>query len=767
MTFYYMIPEPPVPNIFFPYRSATMVMFCIFFSAIILPSSASAADRLECAGFGGSKFCFEPDNPPLQGNFISDLTYYNACEKIGIVGVVSNGGGESYEIVPLALEAPPTLKGPTLMVNYCILNGPTGEYVTRVFMSSARCSSGSEMIYDLPRICVPAIMTQEKDLGKNCDNMCGNPINYATGNKFQEEVDYRGVADLSFVRSYNHMPGVNVSSSNPFDMGANWRHNFKYVVKITGFTPNVAKVYRPDGRAYGFFNAAPISSTSNWIPESDIKDTLKQLADLSGTTVGWEYKRAADDAIETYGADGQINSLKLRNGQIQTFTYSDISTPTVIAPIVGLLIRVTDHFGRSLNFQYDQRGRIIKMTDPVGGEYLYGYGEASSIKPDPPTLSSNLTSVTYPGGKKKIYWYNEQNRTSYAAIPSALTGITDENGARFASFNYDANMRAISTEHAGGVEKYSVTYDIPLVQSTVTEPLGTRRIYGLTGVVQLVRSSGQYQSNAAGTGIKARTYDAGGNVTSTTDFNNFKTNYVYDLARNLETGRTEAAGTPQARTVATQWHPDFRLPVLVTEPGKVTSFAYDASGNLLQKTLAAGGASRTWADTYNNIGQVLTVTGPRTDVADVTTYAYDAQGNLSTVTNAAGQATTLSNYDANGRAGRITDPNGLATDLTYSPRGWLTSKNVGGEATSYSYDGIGQLTGVTLPDASTLAYTYDDAHRLTRIADGAGNSVAYTLDAIGNRVNEKITDPDGVLARETIRVYDTLNRLQQITGGMQ
>jgi len=280
------------------------------------------------------------------------------------------------------------------------------------------------------------------------------------------------------------------------------------------------------------------------------------------------------------------------------------------------------------------------------------------------------------------------------------------------------------------------------------------------------------------------TYDANGNVASITDFNGSVTIYTYDTTRNLETSHTEASGTAQARTITTNWHATYRLPLTIAEPKLLTTYAYDAFGNLLNKTVQATsdatgaqglsptliGAARTWSRTYNNVAQVLTATGPRTDVADKTIYTYDSSGNLSTITNAVDQVTTLSNYDANGRVGLITDANGGTTALTYSRRGWLTGKTVtsGGtvEATTYGYDGVGQLTLVTLPDTSTVSYTYDPAHRLTNIADSLGDSIAYTLDNMGNRISEKVKDPSGALARQTGRVV-ALNRLQQITGAVQ
>ena len=41
----------------------------------------------------------------------------------------------------------------------------------------------------------------------------------------------------------------------------------------------------------------------------------------------------------------------------------------------------------------------------------------------------------------------------------------------------------------------------------------------------------------------------------------YEANYTFDATRNLETSRTEANGTPSARTITTQWHPTLRLPI--------------------------------------------------------------------------------------------------------------------------------------------------------------------------------------------------------------
>jgi hypothetical protein len=50
------------------------------------------------------------------------------------------------------------------------------------------------------------------------------------------------------------------------------------------------------------------------------------------------------------------------------------------------------------------------------------------------------------------------------------------------------------------------------------------------------------------------------------------------------------------------------------------------------------------------------------------------------------------------------------------------------------------------------------------VTDAKGNTVSYTLDATGNKVSEQVKDPQGTLQRNITRVYDTLNRVQQVTG---
>ncbi len=179
----------------------------------------------------------------------------------------------------------------------------------------------------------------------------------------------------------------------------------------------------------------------------------------------------------------------------------------------------------------------------------------------------------------------------------------------------------------------------------------------------------------------------------------------------------------------------------------------------------------------------LKIIGPRTDVPDTSIISYwpfDAtctgsgigqdkgcRGKIKTVTNTANQTTHYEMYDAHGRATAIRNPNGLLTEMTYTSRGWLTATTVGDETTRYEYDGVGLMKKVTLPNNATLTYHYDDAQRLASVTDNLGNKVSYVLDNMGNRTSEVVKDSTGNIKRQIARIYDTLNRLTQVTGATQ
>jgi RHS repeat-associated protein len=616
--------------------------------------------------------------------------------------------------------------------------------------------------------------------GDACGSFAGNPIHIQTGNKYQVESDYSASGDggIRFQRFYNYGLVSDASATIGADwqatIGKFWRHTYDRSIQYIP-TANIssALAYRPQGQVinYNFYGGV-------FVADSDIKEKLEQLP---GAT-GWKL-RTPDDDVEIYSSEGKLLSITSRSGVVQTLAYSDATTPVSTAPEPGLLLTVTDSFGHQISFTYNIRSDLATMTVPGGGVFTYAHDS-----------SSRLTSVTYPDTKVRTYVYNEWANTSNSSLPSALTGIIDEDNSRFATFKYHSSGRAIYSEHAGAVDAVSLTYNGD-GSTTVTDALGTARDFTFTTVLGVMKNTGvSTLCPGCGPVPKARTYDANGNVTSRKDFNNQLTCYAYDTSRNLQTVRVEgfastvtscpaslatytpAAGTRE-RKIVTTWHSTLRVPTSVTEANRTTSFTHDTSGNVLTSTTTdtsvVPNVLRTWTFTYNSFGQVLTEDGPRTDVTDLTTYTYytcttgSQCGQVNTITNAAGHIVTYSAYNAHGQPTQITDPNGLVTALAYDSRQRLTDRCsggtlpvcTGGELTHLDYWPTGLLKKVTNPDASFIEFTYDAAHRLTQIQDGALNKSIFTLDAMGNRTAENTYDPGLVLKRTHSRVFNTLNQL--------
>ncbi len=175
--------------------------------------------------------------------------------------------------------------------------------------------------------------------------------------------------------------------------------------------------------------------------------------------------------------------------------------------------------------------------------------------------------------------------------------------------------------------------------------------------------------------------------------------------------------------------------------------------------------ARTTTQTYNALGLLETIDGPRTDANDVTTLTYNASGDLIQITNALGHTTQITAYDAHGRPLTIVDPNGALTTLTYDARGRLLTRTVAGATTTFAYDGVGNVIQTTMPNGAFLSNAYDAAHRLVAVADNLGNRIEYTLDALDNRIQEDVRDPQGTLTRTLSRTYNDLNRLVATVGG--
>lgn len=579
----------------------------------------------------------------------------------------------------------------------------------------------------------------------------GNPCDVSTGNKFQKYVDYSSndSTPLVYARYYNS------DKFTPFSWRYRngWRDEYDRRLIFSTEDASIAHIYngpkiailqRHDGKSIHFN-----MSGSSFTPVDP--DTVESLTQINATTY---QLRASDDSIETYSLQhnpvqfGRLDSIFFKDGSSVALSYDPA--------IPYLLLSVTNNFGRTLSFAYSS-GRLSSVTDPAGNVFTYVVHPSTQYLTD--VYFPDNTPATQADNPRHQYLYADSNN------PGALTSVV-ENGVTYASWTYDAQRRATSSQHTGGVDAYTFTYNANGTR-TVTDSANASRTYTFS----TINGVPKYTSITDGTSTSHATWDTNGWPATTTDKNGNIATYQYN-SRGLEISRIEAYGTARARTITTQWHSTFRLPTQIDESNRRTTFTYDSSGNQLTKTITdtSTSTSRTWTYTYNSFGRVLTESGPRTDVNDITTYTYYncttgyQCGQVATITNPAGHVTSYLTYNAHGQPLTYTDANGVLTTLTYDQRQRLTSRTTGTETASFTYYLTGLLQRATLPDGSYLNYTYDAAHRLTAVEDSDGNRIAYTLDAMGNRTAENLYDPSNALTQTRSRLFNTLNRLTQEIG---
>lgn len=467
----------------------------------------------------------------------------------------------------------------------------------------------------------------------------------------------------------------------------------------------------------------------------------------------------------------------------------------------GNLSRITDSSGREIALLYDASNRINSVVLPDGASIFYTYDS-----------SGNLSKVTYPGGSVRSYFYDESGLVGQGAQSNLLTGIQDESGNRYATYTYDSQSRGISSSHADGAGIIKLSYQSNGVV-LLTDALHASRTYTISTGLDISHIA-SVAGGCAGCDLFASyNYNSTGDLIGTNDFKGNATTYKVD-AIHLEVQRIDGAGSPQQRTTNFTWNTTLRVPLtrVVLDAGGTTvgatQWVYNSAGQTLARceidptnSAAAGYACSTsgtvpagvrrWTYTYCTdvdgtqcplVGLLLTATGPRTDVAQTTSYSYymdsatsgcptpggtcHQPGDLHTVTDPAGHVTTIASYDADGRVTRETDANSINTDLTYTPRGWLASRTVGGAQTTIGYTPYGAVSSVTDPDGVATTYTYDAAHRLTQVTDAQGNTVQYTLDAAGNKTAEQVVDSSGTAHQSLSRTFNPLGELTTVVDGL-
>jgi RHS repeat-associated protein len=531
----------------------------------------------------------------------------------------------------------------------------------------------------------------------------------------------------------------------PFGNGTN--HNYGYLLDTNCFIKsacNYLTLDAPDGNQYHF-----IQNGNSFIDAYDqtmlgavITGPPTANAALGGGGYSLRWKNGAVYQFQSASQLGSsgillqfLTSITDSNGNVVTLVRGNSSQPDQITQIV-------DPVGRSLTLTYDSANRITVVTDPIGRTVQYTYNSQGT-----------LATVQDAGGGLTKYAYDAQNE---------MLSITDPRGVVYLQNIYDGNGRLIQqVDAAGGTTSFGYTLldtatgtisivgaTAPVLQSTVTDPLGNQTTYRFDSkgyVLQATDALGQSRTfirdpdtnlllGLQGTG----TCGACGDTTLG------DVSFAYDSAGNL-LSETNAAG----QSVHFTYEPTFNnMTSFTDEDGNTWKFGYGNSGNLQSFTDANGNVS---AFTYNGTGELTQYTDA---AGKTTTFSYDGAGDMISAQDAAGNVRHAV-YDAASRQVLQTDALGNQTSYSYDSLNRLTSlTDALGNKIQATYDPFGNVLSATDPRGNTTNYTYDAALRPVSRTDALGRTTKLGYDAAGNL--NQFTDS---LGRTTTFGFDALNRV--------
>lgn len=350
----------------------------------------------------------------------------------------------------------------------------------------------------------------------------------------------------------------------------------------------------------------------------------------------------------------------------------------------------SDLRGNTTTWEYDIRGRAVRMTRPLGQNETYAYDAAG-----------NLISRTDASGGTTTFAYDARGRQVQRVAPDGAvetttytpTGqrasVTDARGTT--TWAYDLRDRLVLRTDPDGV---AIAYEYDANGNIVEIASGDHVVGYIFDAVNRVAAVSAFG------GVTTYGYDASGNVTSVNLPNGVVTEYGYDsVGRVLQVTRRAPSGAVIATYTYTLDAAGRRSSVFEGHSGRTITYGYDELSRLVSEDVDDG-------STLRQIRYSWDATGNRTrredSIAGVTNYAYDANDRM------------------------LTDG---ARTFTYDARGNLVLASAGSGAVAYSWDDRNRLLAVD-GAAGRVEYGYDvDGHRTFR--DNGTDHTRYVVDANG------------------------------------
>ncbi|WP_162907046.1 LamG-like jellyroll fold domain-containing protein [Allorhizocola rhizosphaerae] len=430
---------------------------------------------------------------------------------------------------------------------------------------------------------------------------------------------------------------------------------------IVNYSLREFQVFGPSGGNLALDRPASASTSTLSVTGATDGNPLTRWASAS-TDAEWIYVDLA--AVKTisrvrllwnssYGKDYQIQASN------DATTWTTIKTVTgagATAVPAGLPVQVLSPGGAAQRTDYSATGDVVMTADPARLETLYEYDTLGRL---------TKKTVKAPGGDQAMtFTYDKLNRVLTQTEPAVVNRVSGATHTAVTTMGYDDDGNTVS---------------------------------------QMVADT----TGGDATRTASNTYNALGQLETTTDALNKTRSFTYDLYGNKVT-ETDPTGTTLAyeydapgqlvKTTLTGWTGDPNDPSAPTDL-VLESRAYDPAGRLGSVTDAMG-----WQTlyTYTDNGLVASVTrkNPTTSATFVAeSNVYDAAGNvIEKVTNNGTTRETFAVDAASRVSTQILDPAGLArtTEFTYGDDDTvLTAKTFGAGVAQYvdtAYDLTGQRT---------------------------------------------------------------------------
>ena len=465
---------------------------------------------------------------------------------------------------------------------------------------------------------------------------------------------------------------------------------------------------------------------------------IASIVDPSGLQVKFTY--TGNNLTKVQNSLGRILTLKYVAGRV-TQVSDGTRTVKYTYDTKGSLVTYTytDATAKLTNFQYDLPGRLTKLFYPSNPTVAFITNVYDSL--------GRVQTQSDANGQTYTYYFAGSRSEEVGPLGRSLVSYPDGFGKVLRSID---PLGRVTTNHYDGQGR--------VIKSVLPEGNGLEYSYDDAPCATQQRCTHNLKTLSQvakpGSGLAAlttsMTFEASFNQpASMTDPRGQKTTYTY-TAQGLPLAviqPTDVAGVAPVTTYAysaftVSGYPKFYLPTMVTQQTSaanavVTATTYNTANRFVPKTVTVdagpGKLNLATTYTYDGIGNLTAVNGPRTDVADTAAMAYDAERRLVQTTDALGKQTRQA-YDADGRLVRTAAQIGtqwLVACRAYSVSGKPTQVWGPGHTTAAT-----ACPAAAAPVAVTTA-GYDALDRQTR--------VTLNLPATegGNRVTETVYNLDG------------------------